>query len=122
MLAGKRSVRVGDQILKEMADLLMRKVKDPRVRGTTLTAIELSNDLKHAKIYYSVIGDQEKIRRVQAGLESAKGFMKREIGVRLELKYVPDIVFRHDPSLEKGDHMERLFARLKGDGSDQTGE
>ena len=57
MLAGKRAVRVGDQILREMAELLMLKVRDPRVKRTTLTGIQLSNDLKNAKVYYSVLGD-----------------------------------------------------------------
>jgi ribosome-binding factor A len=122
MLAGKRSVRVGDQILKEMADLLMKRVKDPRVKGTTLTSIHLSNDLKHARVFYSVMGEREEILTVQAGLDSAKGFIKREIGQRMDLKYVPDIVFKHDPSLEKGNHMEKLFMRIKGDESNQPGE
>ena len=122
MLAGKRSVRVGDQILKEMADLLMKRVKDPRVKGTTLTSIHLSNDLKHARVFYSVMAEREEILTVQAGLDSAKGFIKREIGQRMDLKYVPDIVFKHDPSLEKGNHMEKLFMRIKGDESNQPGE
>ena len=56
MLAGKRAVRVGDQLLREIADLLMRRVRDPRVKGATLTGVELSDDLKHAKVYYSVLG------------------------------------------------------------------
>ena len=115
MLAGKRSVRVGDQLLREMADLLMRKVKDPRVSGVTLTGIHLSNDLKHSRVYYSTIGKREDVVRIQAGLDSAKGFIKREIGMRLDLKYVPDIIFIHDLSLEKGDYMEKLFEKMKSD-------
>ena len=80
MLAGKRSARVGDQILKEIADLLMQKVKDPRVRGVTLTGVNISDDLRHARIFYSFLGDKGNIPRVQAGLDSAKGFIKKEIG------------------------------------------
>ncbi len=113
MLAGKRAVRVGDQILKEIAELLVTKVKDPRVKATTLTGIHLSDDLKHARIYYSVMGDEEDISRTQAGLDSAKGFIKRKIGMRMDLRYVPDIVFEHDLSLEKGNKMERLFEKIK---------
>jgi ribosome-binding factor A len=111
--SGKRAVRVGDLLLREIADLLMKKVKDPRVRGTTLTGIQVSNDLKLARVYYSLIGDEEDIRRAQVGLDSAKGFIKREIGPRMDLKYMPDIIFRHDPSLEMGDHMEKLFGKLR---------
>ena len=116
---GRRATRIGDQVLREIADLLIRKVKDPRVKGATLTGIWVSNDLKHAKVYYSVMGNEEQILETQAGLNSAKGFIKREIGLRLELKYTPDIVFKHDPSLATGDQMEKLLQQIrKGDSSD----
>ena len=113
MLAGKRAVRVGDQILKEIAFLLSQKVRDPRVQGVTLTGIHLSDDLKHGRVYYSVIGDKEDIVRAQSGLDSAKGYIKREIGVRIDLRYMPDIVFEHDPTLEMGNQMEKLFQKIK---------
>jgi ribosome-binding factor A len=122
MLAGKRAVRIGDQLLREMADLLLRKVRDPRIKGATLTGVRLSNDLRHARVYYSVIGDREDLERTQAGLDSAKGFIKKEIGYRMDLKYMPDITFEHDPSLEKGEHMERLFEKLKGEESGNVPE
>ena len=122
MLAGKRAAKVGDQILKEIADLLVRRVNDPRVSGVTLTGIHLSNDLRHSRVYYSLIGDREDIRKTQAGLDSAKGFIKREIGRRMDIKYVPDIVFEHDPTLEKGDELERLFQKIKLDDSKDVNE
>lgn len=109
----KRAVRVGDLILREVADLLTRKVKDPRVHAVTLTGVQLSNDLRHARIFFSQIGEEKEIQRAKSGLESAKGFIKREIGIRLDLKYVPDILFIHDPSLKTGADMERLLGRLK---------
>jgi ribosome-binding factor A len=112
MSVGKRAIRVGDQLLREIADLLVKKVKDPRVRGTTLTGIRLTNDLKIARVYFSVMGDREDVLKAQKGLDSAKGFIKRGVGLRLELKYMPDIIFEHDPTLEIGDHMEKLFQRL----------
>ena len=120
MLAGKRAVRVGDQLLREIADILMRRVKDPRVKGTTLTGIRVSDDLKHARIFYSLIGDKKDIIRAQAGLDSARGFIKREIGIRMDLKYIPDIIFKHDPTLEKGNSFERLLEKLKADESSDT--
>jgi ribosome-binding factor A len=115
MLAGKRARRVGDQLLKEIADLLMRRVNDPRVKNATLTGIRLTNDLRYARVYYSILGDEQDVLKAQAGLDSAKGFIKREIGLRLDLKYMPDLVFKHDPSLAEGHHMEELFHRLKSD-------
>ena len=122
MLAGKRAVRVGDQILRVMADLLMTKVKDPRTQGITITGIEMSNDLKHGKVYFSVLGDQEEIGRAQAGLDSAKGYIKREIGSRIKLRYVPDIIFEHDPSLETGDRMEKLFKKIRANEQEEAPE
>ena len=115
MLAGKRAVRVGDQLLREVADLLLSSVRDPRVKGITLTGVDLSHDLKHAKIFYSLIGDEMEFERVQEGLDSAKGFIKRELAARMGLKYMPDIIFRRDLSLEEGNRMERLFERLKSE-------
>lgn len=113
MLPGRRANRVGDLILREIADLLMTKVKDPRVQKATVTGIVVSKDLRYARVFYSLIGDEEEILETQRGLESAKGFIKREIGLRMDLKYVPDIVFKHDPSLAAGDHMEKLLQKLK---------
>lgn len=101
---------------REIADLLMTKVKDPRVRGITLTGVRLSNDLRYARVFFSIMGGEEEILKAQAGLDSAKGFIKREIGRRMDLKYMPEILFKHDPSLETGSHMERIFEKLKTDG------
>jgi ribosome-binding factor A len=115
MLPGRRANRVGDLILREIAELLMSRVKDPRVKKTTVTGIFVSKDLRYARVYYSVIGDEQQIMETQKGLDSATGFIKREIGLRMDLKYVPDIVFKHDPSLAVGDHMEKLFQKLRAE-------
>lgn len=115
MLAGKRSVRVGDQILKEIADLLSRKVRDPRVSGVTLTGIRLSDDLRHARIFYSALGEKIDLDKIQSGLDSAKGFIKREMGRRINLRYMPEIIFQHDPTLETGNQIEKLFQKIKAE-------
>lgn len=115
MLAGKRAKRVGDMVLREIADVLMKKVRDPRVSGVTLSGVWMSKDLKYARIYYSVLGEDEEVQKAQQGLDSAKGFIRKEVGERLDLKYVPDIQFKHDPSLDKGDHLEKIFQKLKSE-------
>jgi len=112
MTSGKRAVRVGDLILREMASLLLEKVQDPRIRGVTLTGIRLSNDLKQAKVFYSVLGDKGEVEAALKGLNIAKGFIKRQIGTRMELRYVPEILFVHDASLEVGSHLERVFEKM----------
>ena len=122
MLPGKRALRVGDQILREIAIVLIEKVNDPRVKGATLTGIRLSNDLKHARIFYSIMGDDRDITKAQAGLDSAKGFIKKAIGARLALKYMPEITFKHDPTLQKGHSLERLLNDLIPDESPEASE
>ncbi len=115
MLAGKRASRVGDEILKCAAGLLMQKVKDPRVNGITLTGVHISDDLKNATVYFSMIGSEDDVRRAQAGLDSARGFIKREIGICIKLRNVPEIVFKHDPTLETGNRLEKLFQKIKAE-------
>ena len=119
MLAGKRTVRVGEQILKEIAVLLIESVKDPRVKSVTMTKIKLSGDLRHAKVYYSVMGGEREVTQAQAGLDSAKGYIKRMIGRRLELRYTPDLLFIHDNSLDAAMNIEKLLQALKINESDE---
>lgn len=113
MIIGKRAVRVGDQILKEIASLLVEKIEDPRVQGVTMTGIRLSNNLRQAKVFFSVIGDKKRVDKAQAGLDSAKSYIKKEIGQRMSLRYLPEIAFLHDNSLERGSHMDALFEELR---------
>jgi len=117
MLAGKRATRVGDEILKCAAGILMQKVNDPRVNGITLTGVHISNDLKNASIYFSLIGSEEDVRRALAGLDSARGFIKREIGLCVNLRNVPDLVFKYDPTLETGNRLEKLFQKIRTEDS-----
>jgi ribosome-binding factor A len=121
MLAGNRTVRVGDQILKEMAVLLLEKVRDPRVERVTLTGIRITKDLKSAKVFYSVIGSPDAAARAQAGLDSAKGFMKKQLGLRMSLRYVPELRFIYDDTLAGGAHMDKLLEGLHADGEPDSG-
>ena len=122
MLSGRRADRVGDLILREVAILLIDKIKDPRVKNITITGIDLSNDLRIAKVYFSVIGDSTFIGNAKKGLESAKGFIRKEIGRRLSLKYVPEVRFIHDTSMENAGHMDKLFENLKQGSTDGRSE
>jgi ribosome-binding factor A len=113
MATGNRAQRVGDQILKVIAPFLLQKVKDPRVEGVTLTGVRLSKDLRVAKVYFSVLGEDKDIKNATDGLESAKGFIKRELGSRLDLRVMPDIQFLHDESFATGLRIERLLEGLR---------
>lgn len=122
MLAGKRTTRVGDQILRCAAFILMQKVRDPRVEGVTLTGVTISGDLKNASIFFSLIGDEDDIKRAQDGLDSARGYIRREIGLSVKLRYVPDIVFKHDPTLATGSRLEKIFQKIKIEDSAENAE
>jgi len=109
----RRADRVGDLILKELAYLLQRKVKDPRLGVITLTRVQVSADLRHARVFYSVFATDEIKVTVAAGLEQARGYVKRELGRRLQLRHVPDIDFCYDDSLDYGSRIHRLLMDLK---------
>lgn len=108
----KRADRVGDLIKREISDILIRGTKDPRINLVTITRVSISDDLKLAKVYFSVMGGEDDRKRNLQGLDSAKGFIKREVGKRTHLRYVPDIVFKFDPSVEHADHIDRVIKEL----------
>lgn len=109
----KRADRVADLILQELAEVLLRKVKDPRLANITLTAVKVSPDLRQAKVFYSLLGEEEKKAEAAVGLERATGFVKRELSKRLQLRRIPDLEFCFDSSLEYGSHIDRLLTDLK---------
>lgn len=101
----KRADRVGDLIRTEIADILLRKIKDPRVGFATMTRVEVSDDLKHAKVFFSVLGGEKEKKETLRGLRSAVSFIRGELGRRLKLRYTPEIVFIFDESIERGAKM-----------------
>ncbi len=117
----KRSARVGDQIKEEIADILMRKIKDPRIGFVTVTDVDLADDLRNAKVFVSVIGSDRSA--TLKGLESAAAFIRAELGHRLRLRFVPELLFRYDDSAERGAHIMELLNEVddkdkKGPGND----
>ncbi len=108
----KRAERVADLIKREISEMLIRGIKDPRIGLVTVTRVSLSDDLRVAKVYFSVLGEEEDRQRNLRGLNSAKGFIKREMGKRIHLRYMPEIIFKFDPSLEYADHINRLMKEI----------
>lgn len=115
-----RTRRVADLLGREIASIIQRDIKDPRIGFLTVTGSDVSPDLKSAKIYYTVLGDEEKRAEAAAALEKAKGFIRREVGMRIELKSVPEIRFIYDDTLDRGLRIERLLGG-KGDGQGSEG-
>lgn len=108
----KRSDRVADLIQKEIAELLYRNVKDPRLGAVTITGVEVSDDLRYARVFYTFRGDEAERENVTRGLSKAKGFFRKELGRRLRLRYVPELDFRYDASFDYGAKIERLLKEV----------
>ncbi len=108
-----RPEQVADQIRMLVGEMLLRQLHDPRIGFTTVTAVKMSRDLRHARIYISVYGDSASRERTMDGLEAARGFIRREIGHQLNLRFTPEIVFEYDESVQYGAHIEEVLQHLK---------
>ena len=104
-----RTLRVADQIQRELADLLQHETKDPRVKNITITAVEVTRDYSQAKVFYSILGNQEEIFLTQNGLENAKGFLRSQLSHRMQLRITPQLNFVYDESVERGTHLSKLI-------------
>jgi len=113
--SGHRVDRLGDQIREEIAGMIVRELKDPRIGLATVTRVELSADLGHARILVSVLGDEDVRQKTLAGLSSAAGFLRREIGHRLRIRRAPELVFVLDRGAEESERIEALLAKLRHD-------
>ena len=103
-----RSQRVAEQIRRELADLLQFEVKDPRVGRITVTEVEVSGDMAHAKVYYSA-PPEEHNAELQKGLEKSVGFLRGQLAKRMMLRTVPQLHFLYDASIDRGMRLSRLI-------------
>jgi ribosome-binding factor A len=108
----KRPKRVADLIKNEIALLLLHKVKDPRLLNVAIVSAEVTRDLRKAIIYYSVLGDEEKIKKAADGLARAKGFMRSHLAKELGMRATPELVFKLDLSMVHQQRMEELFKEI----------
>lgn len=112
MTSYKRADRVADLIKEEIADLLLKQVRDPRIGSVTITGVKVTDDLRTARIFFVEMGKDTCSAEVRAGLEKAAGFLRRELGRRLKLRHVPELIFSYDPSFAYGDRIERLISEI----------
>src|SRR4030043_1254630 len=112
MVEGKRSEKVADLIHKEVSEMLIKSLKDPRIGFVTITRVTVSEDCRFAKIYFSVMGSLAERDKSAMGLNSAKGYIRKELGRRMGLRYTPEIMFQFDPSVEYGIRMEELIHHI----------
>ena len=109
----RRSERVADAVQQAVAELLLRDIKDPRIGMVTITQVRMSPDLRHARIFFSRLGDESERAESLRGLRSAAGFLRSQLTRRLALRVAPDLVFEFDPGLEQSERMAQLLKGLE---------
>jgi ribosome-binding factor A len=109
----KRADRVSDLLKEEISQLLLREVKDPHIGFITITDVEVSKDLQVAKVYYTILGDEKQLRESAQALNRVSRFIKRQLGKRLRMRYIPDIIFKYDHSLEYGNRIDDILSHLE---------
>lgn len=105
----RRTERLQEFIKEQVSEIILQHVRDPRIGFVSITDVEVSADLRHAKIFVSVLGDEEAKKASMAGLDSALKFIRGELGRRLQMRYTPEIMFRLDTSIERGSRVVSLI-------------
>ncbi|MDI3540488.1 MAG: ribosome-binding factor [Thermosediminibacterales bacterium] len=112
-MAYHRTQRVAEEMKKEISNIIINEIKDPRISGLiTITSVDISDDLRHAKVFVSIYGEKEKKMKTIEGLKNATGFIRREVGNRIRLRYTPEIVFKLDESIEHGVNIAKLLKEV----------
>ena len=105
--------KINGEVMRELA-MIIRELKDSRIPlMTSVVAVNVTNDLRYAKAYISVMGDEDVQRKAMEGLKSAAGYIRREIGKRIDLRYMPEFIFILDKSIEHGSHIDKLLKNIK---------
>ncbi len=117
----KRSEKIAETIHEGICAVLSRGLNDPRIGFVTIVDVELNDDLTLAKIFYTVIGDEKTRRESEKGLNSARGYIRRELGKMLTMRYIPEILFRYDSSQEYGNRIDSILKEIgkSDDGDDR---
>ena len=117
-----RANRVGEQMKKELGDIIGRKIKDPRIGFVTVTDVQVTGDLQQATVYISVLGDEQQRENTLLGLAKAKGFIRSEIGQRIRLRKTPEIIFEFDESIDYGNKIDTLLHQIHNENKEKGQE
>src|SRR3954465_9929004 len=105
--------RIADRIQVTVAEMLERRIKDPRLGFVTVTDVRVSGDTQHASVFYTVYGEEEQVTASAAALESAKGLIRSEVGKQLGMRHVPTLEFIHDALPDTARHLEEILAKAR---------
>ncbi len=107
--------KINEAMKKEVSLIIQEEIHDPRLEFITITSADVSRDLQHAKVYFSVLGDAKKAQEAQAGLDSARGFIRKLVGQRIRMRYTPEIAFFYDKSIEYSAQIDDVIDRIKNE-------
>jgi len=108
-----RIEKIQELMKQEISKIILQELKDPRIGFVTVTQVELTRDLRNAKVYVSLMGNEQQIKDCWVGLNSSLGYIRREIGQRIRLRCTPEIVFQIDKSLDYSAHIQELLLKIK---------
>ncbi|MDA8189448.1 MAG: 30S ribosome-binding factor RbfA [Dehalococcoidales bacterium] len=115
-MPSRRIERINDLIRSEISDLIAKELKDPRITGMiSVTEVDTSPDMRHAKVFVSIMGSEEERKTVMNTLKHAAGFFRRELGERMTTRRTPELAFELDTSIERGDRIMRLLRDIQQD-------
>jgi ribosome-binding factor A len=104
--------RLNGRIRQILSELLLTEVSDPRLQGLTVTKVQIDPELLYAKVWVNALGEEDRQPEIMAGINHAKGFLRREVGKRVRLRKTPDLIFKWDESLEHGERINQLLSTL----------
>lgn len=111
-MGGLRPEKVANEMRQYISTIIHEELKDPRIGFITITKVEVSPDIRNAKVFFSVLGSKEEKERAIEGLNSAAGFIRKLLGAKLRVKFTPELIFRLDESAEYSLHLKEIFDKL----------
>ncbi len=117
MVSKLRLQRINERIREELSEMLIQEISDPRLGGISVTDVEVDRELAYANVYVSAVEGSERAKEILQGLAHARGYLRRELSRRVELRTFPQLRFHWDPTFERAERIERLFAEIEDEGS-----
>ncbi len=118
----ERTRRVGEQIKRDLGEIIQRELRDPRVGWVTITAVQPTPDFSHATVYFTLFGEGSSVEQTLKALDHSAGFLRSRLSKSLKLRTVPLLHFKHDKSVEHGSHMEELIDQVVAEDLSRHGE
>lgn len=112
-MAHRRTARVADLVKQEVSQIIQHEMKDPRIGFVTVTSVEVSIDLRHARVYFSVLGSKADQKASLEGLERARGYIRTQLGRRIKLRHVPELLFRFDESFDYAQRISNVMRSIE---------